>query len=812
LGSEMAENRLKSRREKKGVKMRLNRVLQNKFHRVSLLAAVISMAMAATIFTISCSGEDGSDGRNGSNKCAVSTAGVITCGSEVIGTLATGPEGDKGPDGVLYNGQPGPVGASCAINDEAVNGNYEIVCTNDTPSTPKRWLEGCEKVTSVRNTKEVNLVCGATTVHMCEYSSTIATLYVFDPSKKYCSASAGIQSIPTSAIGVYSNCGSGDDQVLINGTLQYCGFVNKAAFDAGKPTPIDLCINKSDVAVTDGNKPNEAEAIVNGDGDTTGWQLTAVSGGATWKGEYCKYSRRMVDGKPEDRREKGLPAVCGRDTAFVINKDAWAGEYCGYADSTNANTPGSLSINKVKRNNACSDGIGPDSIALGKGYCRMMNKSSQFSIYSDEFCRVSTPEGIARLSLNEIKENGKSKYLTAGDWLDQYCGVVSEADFLANNLARLTGTCGDGSTGPNGYDVTSWQNQYCQVKFENRASGYTTRVGGSNAYCIKNASTAFRAATSANRFNEKTWRNQYCGYSSQEAADDANLTTQTGLCADGLTGPNQGGWNNEYCGVLTKGGVATATSERCSGTPINEGTWKSEYCGYTNRQAFDDSTITVQKGICSDGGKPNSKASTSWENEYCQVPADSAKSGWTQLVGVAAGTAMFNVYCLGDTTGAAASGAYLDAGPEARINENEWKNQYCGFESKADFDTKSFKIINKVCTDNTIPNPATSAAWTNDYCQATDRTGGSTTAVKGSTNGAYCAENALNFDVYAGLGPEARLNEGTWKGQFCFADFRVATCPGGQEPIDNTVVSTDDPRCEFTSDVKSLTKKQLTRK
>jgi len=776
--------------------MRLNRVLQNKFHRVSLLAAVISMAMAATIFTISCSGEDGSDGRNGTNKCSVSSAGVITCGGETIGTLATGPAGDKGPDGILYNGLPGPVGASCAINSEAVNGNYQIVCTNDTENTPARWLEGCEKETFLISPKQVNLVCGETTVFMCEHASSDASLWVFDPSKYYCNNTSGILSIPTTNTAPYIFCGSGDDEVLINSNQQYCGFASKAAFDAGKPTPINLCMNKTEAGPpTAANKPNEASLSADV------WVLAV---GGTWQNEYCQVKRVLVDNKPTDSRTKALPTTCGLDTAFVANKDVWNGEYCGYADSTNAATPGSLRTNKVKRYNACADGIGPDSIALGKGYCKMMNKTSTHSVYSDEFCRVNG----SRLSINQINEFQKPKYLTAGDWKDEYCGFETEAGFLANDLKKLTGTCGDGSTGPNGYDVTNWQNQYCQVKFENRASGYTTRVGGANAYCIKNASTAFRTAGPANRFNEKAWRNQYCGYSSQDDADNANLTTMTGLCADGLTGPNQGGWNNEYCGVLTKTGIATATSERCSGAPINEGSWKSEYCGYTNKQAFDDSTITVQKGICGDGGKPNSKTATSWENEYCQVPADSAKNGWTQLVGVAAGAAMFNYYCLGDTTGAVASGAYLTAGPEARINEGEWKNQYCGFDSKADFDNKSFKIISKVCSDNTIPNPATSPAWTNDYCQAIDRTSNSTTAVKGSSNGAYCAENAAN--VFTDLGPDARLNEGTWKGQFCFSDNKVATCPGGQEPIvvnNVKVASTDSPRCEFTSDVKGLTKK-----
>jgi len=297
--------------------------------------------------------------------------------------------------------------------------------------------------------------------------------------------------------------------------------------------------------------------------------------------------------------------------------------------------------------------------------------------------------------------------LTPSDFKYEYCGFASEEDNINNRRSLLKGICDD-NQGPNDESVLNWDNQYCQVPFANSIAtssryGKTVRVGGSANYCIKNASTTYKGAGKEYRINDGKWNNEYCGYADQQADLDNEPTLLKGVCGNG-SGPNASSWGNEYCGVSAKGTVSAPSNKYCGITAmpatsdftgsVNKDTWKEEYCGYADQAAFeaDPKVVTVLSGICGDDQKPNEEGSN-WENQYCQVPFENKTTGKSVRVSAtASGSAIFQVYCLQDTSGVVAAD-YLNAPESARINDREWKDEYCGFESKSDFDSRTFKKL-----------------------------------------------------------------------------------------------------------------------
>jgi len=820
--------------------MRLNRVLQ--------LTAAIGMTVAATIFTISCS--DGEDGKNGAN-CTVSGSEgdwSVTCDGNPVGTLTNGPKGPSGTDGIP--GATGPAGVDCELVALTVS-SYQIKCGG----VVKGSLEGCN--TSSLG-KEVFVACdGSSTVSLCDGK-------VFDSSKNYCDASGGTSSTVLLC---------GPDNVTYSPVKQYCGFVSEAAAIAKEPAVLPLCVASTSLPLSSApgtgadSKPNEA--VLNS--SSSKWDLQ----GGTWKDEYCQVTRTLSSGNISDAKKKAVPMDCDVNKV-KINENTWKGEYCGFASAD--------AVTKSVVNNACGDGKGPDRDAFGKEYCQMTRKTDTLTTSVTTFCAVGTSASSVATPINKVESKiDKDVLLTIADWKDEYCGYESEEATTNKVLSVLTGTCdyssislgSDGkftsgtaiNYGPNASSAQTWENQYCQVPFALKDSTFrkTVLVKGSSAYCIKDASNAFKTAGDEARVNKDSWQNQYCGYSDKESYD-ANPkapSVQIGVCGNGI-GPNSSdlGWENGYCQANRKGetkkvglpvgsasnaagianniycGVTALPESRNFTGSLNKDVWSDQYCGYATLEDFNKTntttgtkvlTLSVLNGTCTTNNGtdwaantatpalgPNAytdasgSAVTAWKNQYCQTI--SKTDAGTKIVGVDPTTTTFDVanvlgiYCLTDTTGWGVNGGkiYATAGLSARINDRTWKSEYCGFESRKDLDPTLdgsiaapttgviFTKLTTMCTNNEKPNAAPITAWTNDYCQGnyadntTKKVSGvaDVTASSNAGKSIYCISTTdiAGKDatvLTASETSKSRLNEGGWKGEFCFDDSR-GVCLGGQ--------------------------------
>jgi len=93
--------------------MRLNRVL--------LLAASFICMVFAMVFTISCSGDDGKDGKSCTVEKKDGTSYDVICDGKIVGELGQGPKGDNGLDA------PGAVENNCVLGAR-VGDSFQIVC------------------------------------------------------------------------------------------------------------------------------------------------------------------------------------------------------------------------------------------------------------------------------------------------------------------------------------------------------------------------------------------------------------------------------------------------------------------------------------------------------------------------------------------------------------------------------------------------------------------------------------------------------------------------------------------------------------
>jgi hypothetical protein len=740
------------------------------------------MAMAATIFTISCSGDDGSSGKDGSG-CYVRAADDggydVLCGGSRVGSLLGGTQGTPGAPG--GPGAPGAQGDACTLGDQAADGSFPIFCGSGLAGT----LNGCsyaenDLFVNGRNDRlDFIVTCGSTIFGLCDGVA-------YNPSEQYCSGDATDPDVNL----LDQECGT--SKAKFNPVKQYCGYENKAAYDAKNATVMELCVS---VAI------NQAAEIGSSGSGKWGWDA-AVPSNNVWDpaDKYCKVEIETYDyedGKITYKKSESSPEMCD-GSLIKPNNGAWGGQYCGFEKV------GDLTRKLVS--NACGDGKFPDEEAHGKAYCRMEESTHKLTQLSTAFCEVGTPSSFVATPINKVD---KYTTLSAADWKDEYCGFESEEATEARRKSVLRGVCGD-LLGPNDEDRSSWQNDYCQMP--SKADILTKRVGGSTAYCVKDAGTAFKTADASARFNEGAWKDEYCGYSSKADADEFNFTVQTGICTD-ESKPNSASWGNEYCQARRSGsttvssvfcGIAAVPATKEYAGSINKDTWKDEYCGYASKAAFEaePKALSVLTGVCNTDGSssdvgPNQAQSnyTIWLNEYCQAD----KAGITLVVGTNAASKL-DVFCLADTTDV----DYSTVDASARINERTWNREYCGFASKAAFEaeTKIFSKLVGICDDGYGPNQATSSyvAWTNDYCQVkndSDKYKGLTAKVSGAANapGIYCTEQAGSD--FADADASARLNEGSWKGEFCFADNVKGICLGGQVPASSSALSTDNPMCAF---------------
>jgi hypothetical protein len=709
--------------------MRLNRVL--------LLAATINILIFALVIT-SCSGDDGKNGKNGTG-CYVREDGPgkwnVFCGDsdEPEGVLQG--TGDlNGTNGA--NGTDGTDGTYCTLGTQTTAG-LSITCSNGTTGT----LDACDAKNV--GAQELLISCGT------NIKINICGGIVFDVSKKACPALGDL-------IDAVETEGTCQDGKKYSTNTEYCGYASAAATakrtkltkchytisNGDQPneglaryvrtglTGADVseadkygtklkCIAAGGDAVTNFistpgteildkcvfNQRNDkalytsTDDCYNAGGDVINSGSWSTNGKCIFQGtnQYCRYTGPKLSHFPITSSERCAGAT--------LNEGKWKGEYCGYLEKAAAS---SKSILKVQTG-LCDDfdpdptklkNKGPNEDYFGAGYCTVTrdDKESGKTTFSDDFCGSGSKN-----KPNNLK------------WAKEYCGwtaPVMEADGITEKTPSrkekvYADICDEGG-GPQeaGYNKTN----YCEVLFKDRFSGLTTvstepcgksgmpnkntwqgqycgykkngdmqvysgicddNVGPSqneyNAaeYCqTKKDGKTFLSTTVCDigedkRINEREWKGEYCGFEDAEATETSKLT---GACGDETDkGPNSESFGGGYCQALDKKGNLEYTSAFCGESgKVNEGSWKGEYCGYESANSA--SADKVYTGACDLGGGPNADG---FNAGYCR---------WTTETSI--GTEFTDALCGTD-----------------KINEGEWKAEYCYADSKA-----------AVCTGGRTPN------------------------------------------------------------------------------------------------------------
>jgi len=289
-----------------------------------------------------------------------------------------------------------------------------------------------------------------------------------------------------------------------------------------------------------------------------------------------------------------------------------------------------------------------------------------------------------------------------------------------------------------------------QYEFSIKCSGKSINLCGSKAF---EATKQYCDATSGEpkdvtlqeclgvreKYNPYT---HYCGFASEDDAD-VNKHSVLLLCGKSTEPqPNVDDWNDEYCRFIgPKPEDARADDETCGAekAKLNERGWQSQYCGYASLSA---TVKTVLTGAC--------KVLNSDPLEY-KGPNEEAFG---------------RAYCAATKTGTELY--YEDAlcGTDGKPNEGKWKKEYCGFANKNNLIKK---VYNDACD---VPGGTESEPLWGAHAE--------------TFNGGYCKSNRYGVTTYTDEiwcgsyegetaeaeknGPDNRLNEGTWKGEYCGVD------------------------------------------
>jgi len=702
----MAENRIKSRHEKKGVKMRLNRVLQ--------LTAAVTIALAASIYTISCS-EDGAAGADGAG-CTISGSSApytVTCGGVEVGLL-------NGVDGEIGSvGPQGQQGKSCSLTPSGVS--YTVSCGGSYQGI----LSGCVATKAADSTSsEAVINCGPTKISLCNS-------VVFDPTVSTCKLGGGTES--AAFCGGYSESDSSGAGVLYDKRKQYCGFKDSAAFVAGTPTVLDLCYNSwngsSNVLFSDDGTHSPNKAVLNITTDTA-WVLASYSSGwgipspaLDWQGQYCMVdlqrtvsnsngTLRLVEVKhtatPGETAVpggdhisplNGISPLPGDSTAFCngkkekFNENTWKGEYCGFASAT--------AKLRSKVTTACGDGTMPHENFWDEGYCSIPLDTAQqhLTTISYDYCgptlRVAAgartaPEVVwaKRVKINASTVQG---ILPAGSFKNEYCGysIKDWQKTLASkvNFATSAGTgyiTGDTLATAKAYIVVSGnpdaaslaQDTLYLTKLTGACTNYTPGTttiynAGPNARNAYDFSIATAGAVGTSAFGTaapRKWLAQYC---QGQNANDVKLTVPAPTAPQGylnftdfctvdsaavygagvtLTGTNT--VIHPTVGSLPPDRTPSALGSTKVGGKINEGSYKGQYCTYETLANFGT--------LKSDGNmQTGKKATVSKANAICD---DGGKPN-------EALAANYGDY--------AAAAALISGTTSTWTGKNYWKNEFC---------------------------------------------------------------------------------------------------------------------------------------
>jgi len=689
--------------------MRLNRVLQK--NRVLLLAATINILIFALAFTISCSGDDGKNGKNG-DSCTLTphendNDWDIVCGGKVVDQLHDG-DGASGTPGAQ-----GPKGPNCSLSPKG--GTLEISCEDGTIGT----LESCG--VTYLSSAEFAVKCGVSTVYLCKGQK-------FEPTEQECDVTNGLKAANPQPCG---------DTTYLP-TRQYCGW---GPNDTIAATPYDLC--NGDRSIT--SQPNENK----------------------YDAEYCMFTSAKT---AINSATAGIRAYCN---GAPINKDFWAGEYCGWSDDAivkgvlkgicDQPLDNSESAIATLQANGPSDANpqGPNQLVNGQGYC-VATKNGVKTQYSNDLCGTS--------SKNKPNE---------GTWKGQYCGYGPDAE-TRTVVYDSTGTdrlCDDTDfSNPEPEErikaphYKAYNDGYCGVTFEDRKKGTTKLL------------RTFCGEDKTKKPNELKWKNEYCGAASVEDEDNSKLYAG-GLCDDGK-GPNQSGWDpDQYCravkyvsesgGILTLDSVVTVLStDICgNGSRINEGSWKAEYCGYNGEDA-EESIVLL--GACDYNPSASDPAlaaslrgpySEDYKAGYCQVgPPSSNPKVLSKYVKISAETTCGNGEKINEVPIPTAPG----------LPVVKWAGEYCGYDVAKDAPTFADAKTKKktgACGDGSGPD----AGGKNDgYCSYASAEATYTTLSR-----TYCDAGKASVTT-----PSVKINETAYKNEMCFdADYAKGTCIAGNYAV-----------------------------
>jgi len=428
-------------------------------------------------------------------------------------------------------------------------------------------------------------------------------------------------------------------------------------------------------------------------------------------------------------------------------------------------------------------------------------------IWENKYCSYTHPKSKGVIALAEVcgdPSKGVKVKINEGSFQGQYCGWSSAT---ATWPSVQKGSCPNPTNVEDADDV-GWR-EYKGPHEAHYNAGYC-------AYNRQGKVTFSTDICEANKHpNSSKWNGEYCGYANKSASSAAKV--HTGICDDGQ-GPHMNGFNDGYCEydrsifgtkLSTNFCVDEIGSDNLpvrTGKP-NEGSWKGEYCGCANK---DCTKLKVVSGLCDDGDGPqlgeNNKGycradhsngdstylettycgksgkinAGSWKGEYCGVADEESTENDTVYEGACDDgqgpntDAFASGYCRANRNGKTEKVTEY-CGEGGTINEGKWKGEYCGFESAAS--VANDKVLTGACDDGLGPNRD---GFEVGYCQMQSES------------------DTLTALVTEFCGEDGKMNEGKWKGEYCFADLKVAACTGGWVPNLNKL-STDPygVRCAF---------------
>jgi len=549
----------------------------------------------------------------------------------------------------------------------------------------------------------ISIKCGSTNVSFCENPGQTEQK-PFDPEVEECQAAGTVL-----AITLY--CDEENQAISYTPKTQYCGYASKLGAEFGIATSLPDSLHALSYCIgeTEKLKPNNEDIT-------------------EWKDQYCKVviTKDPITGVATKTVTLGEPdSTCA--SPVKNNDGAWKGEYCGYAGTT--------ATTKTQQNNACDDGKGPHEVAYYNGYCKQDAGALATVLASpDDFC------GIAA---NVIRDSTNTR-VNEVPCLGGFCNCRHLAGGGVCDTASAGYTPGNVGTAPGVVGEHSYKYEYC---------GYDVTGAVSNADTYNSATPQKLEALQGITVDPevKLECSKLKPNAEKPGADplDADFPTYFAraiqYCSVSLDGTvsldTQG---NNDCGTTVGTDLVPAADP--VPTKLNEGVYLGEYCGYQNPTS---ATATTAKGKITAG----SPTATALIKCYSLKPNTELLSGTTQEKQNAV------QYCTVNHEGVFSLAKPSDndcSENGAKLNENTWLGEYCGYKTAAA--TKKTKITPTVAQGGGAcgllqPNSETQPADNEDVQYCTVDKDGKMSLAKPSDND--CVGNAV------------KLNEGSWKGDYC---------------------------------------------